>query len=448
MKMSLKINFNPVIKILIALVFVIAIINLFHHIMDSDEGVILNGAWKIYNGERIYQDFFEYIAPGSFYLIALVFKIFSPTYFFARFISVLFFLVSAFLLYFSFLKLKNNKGLAISVAGLWLLLAGFHPLINHNSFSSFFAILFLYLMLSYIQTKNNNYIFFAGIVSAIVFYFLQTKGLAVIASTLLFLIYTRDFFKRSTLYFLGGIICVFAPAYLVWGDYIYSNLLIISNDYIDIHNHFYNWNSFLMIAAIIIIFYAIKKYRYHMEIVFLTILQFFLMISILNLPDYAHVLINSFPVVIIAIFLLNDLHHSTTHKNFLQSAICFFLLAVTFLLFYQKGFPSNITRQNISSLKDELVGKSFYARPFWPSMLFELGRKNPYYSSVFETEISSHEVLEKNYQVFLRENPDIVMTNYEMVRKYGYRFNKIDNYIFHNYKIKREECGILFWEKK
>lgn len=33
---------------------------------NSDEGTILNGAWRIYNGDRLYTDFFSYIAPGSY----------------------------------------------------------------------------------------------------------------------------------------------------------------------------------------------------------------------------------------------------------------------------------------------------------------------------------------------------------------------------------------------
>jgi hypothetical protein len=43
--------------------------------MDPDEGIILQGAERILRGQVPYRDFFSFFTPGSYYLLALLFKI-------------------------------------------------------------------------------------------------------------------------------------------------------------------------------------------------------------------------------------------------------------------------------------------------------------------------------------------------------------------------------------
>ena len=58
------------------------------HQLDSDEGVILNGAWNILNGRTLYTDFFEIVAPGSFYLIFAAWKLFGADFWIAKSIAI------------------------------------------------------------------------------------------------------------------------------------------------------------------------------------------------------------------------------------------------------------------------------------------------------------------------------------------------------------------------
>jgi len=48
--------------------------------VDPDEGIILQGAQRILNGQVLYRDFFSFFTPGSYYFIALVFRIFGDSY--------------------------------------------------------------------------------------------------------------------------------------------------------------------------------------------------------------------------------------------------------------------------------------------------------------------------------------------------------------------------------
>jgi len=52
--------------------------------MEPDEGIILQGAQRILNGEVLYRDFFSFFTPGSYYFLTLLFKIFGSTILVAR----------------------------------------------------------------------------------------------------------------------------------------------------------------------------------------------------------------------------------------------------------------------------------------------------------------------------------------------------------------------------
>jgi 4-amino-4-deoxy-L-arabinose transferase-like glycosyltransferase len=52
--------------------------------IDPDEGIILQGAERILRGQVLYRDFFSFFTPGSYYLLALLFKIFGSSILVAR----------------------------------------------------------------------------------------------------------------------------------------------------------------------------------------------------------------------------------------------------------------------------------------------------------------------------------------------------------------------------
>jgi len=52
--------------------------------MDPDEGIILQGAQRILSGEVLYRDFFSFFTPGSYYFLALIFRIFGSSIVVAR----------------------------------------------------------------------------------------------------------------------------------------------------------------------------------------------------------------------------------------------------------------------------------------------------------------------------------------------------------------------------
>src|SRR6266853_699156 len=47
--------------------------------LEPDEGILLQGGQRILDGQIPYRDFFSFYTPGSFYLTALLFRIFGDS---------------------------------------------------------------------------------------------------------------------------------------------------------------------------------------------------------------------------------------------------------------------------------------------------------------------------------------------------------------------------------
>src|SRR5258708_1161685 len=52
--------------------------------LEPDEGIVLRGAERILAGQLPYRDFFTFYTPGSFYLVASLFRIFGDSFAVAR----------------------------------------------------------------------------------------------------------------------------------------------------------------------------------------------------------------------------------------------------------------------------------------------------------------------------------------------------------------------------
>ena len=48
-------------------------------VLNIDEGILLDAAERMAHGQRLYVDFFAYLAPGSFWLQELAFRVFGVT---------------------------------------------------------------------------------------------------------------------------------------------------------------------------------------------------------------------------------------------------------------------------------------------------------------------------------------------------------------------------------
>lgn len=73
---------EPVERAIVAGIFVLATSYLFlfrHGAFSPDEGITLQGAQRILDGQVMYRDFFYFCTPGSYYFLALLFRVFGDS---------------------------------------------------------------------------------------------------------------------------------------------------------------------------------------------------------------------------------------------------------------------------------------------------------------------------------------------------------------------------------
>ena len=143
----------------------------------SDEGEHLTDAVRILHGQVFSRDFFEAMAPGTPFFLALFFKLFGITWL-ARGISVFLTSVSsAAILYYLALRLKITFSAgplilfaAASFGLLW-------PAVSHHGDSNLFALLSFAIFLHALDRRRPALYVCAGAMAGIASCFMQQKGL-------------------------------------------------------------------------------------------------------------------------------------------------------------------------------------------------------------------------------------------------------------------------------
>src|SRR5229473_3649382 len=144
--------------------------------MEPDEGIILQGAQRILHGEVLYRDFFSFFTPGSYYFLALLFKIFGSSILVARTALVFFgglFSVVNYLL----ARRVCSRGSALMVAGLVTLTTlPYRFLVLHNWDSTLWACLALYCAVRWLESPHWKWAFATGSLVSLTGLFEQSKG--------------------------------------------------------------------------------------------------------------------------------------------------------------------------------------------------------------------------------------------------------------------------------
>lgn len=158
-----------------------------NHPLNSDEGVILNGAWNLINNRQLYIDFFEFIPPASFYLIFWLWKIFGVSYFIAKFFAIIIVFLSSIGIYKISQEISKNK-LNYFLPLLFIVSSVYWPIINHNTFNILFIIWAVYFFLKGLSDYSSKNFLISGLLTGLSILFLQQKGIILLFSLSSFLI--------------------------------------------------------------------------------------------------------------------------------------------------------------------------------------------------------------------------------------------------------------------
>ena len=144
--------------------------------IEPDEGIVLEGAQRILRGEVPYRDFFSFYTPGSYYLQALLFKIFGNSLPAARVGLAACGAVVSLLTYLIALRF-TKRSIALSIALLTTLTTvPFRFLVLHNWYSTLWACLALYCAIRLLESTNLGWPLGVGTFAAFTVLFEQSKG--------------------------------------------------------------------------------------------------------------------------------------------------------------------------------------------------------------------------------------------------------------------------------
>jgi 4-amino-4-deoxy-L-arabinose transferase-like glycosyltransferase len=144
--------------------------------LEPDEGIVLQGAERILNGQIPYRDFFSFYTPGAFYLIAGLFKLFADSFLIAR-TSVAVAGAACSTVTYVLARRVCPRGVALLAAVLATTCgAAFRFLVLHNVYSTLGCCLSVYAAIRWLETRRCGWIFLAGALASLTFLTEQSKG--------------------------------------------------------------------------------------------------------------------------------------------------------------------------------------------------------------------------------------------------------------------------------
>src|SRR6202158_229190 len=127
--------------------------------IDPDEGIILQGAQRILDGQVLYRDFFSFFTPGSYYLFAFIFRVFGNSYLVAHTALAV---IGALLSPVTYLLARRvcSRQTSLLVTGLMMVTAvPWRFVIIHNWDSTLYACLALYCAVRMLESPAVNWAF-------------------------------------------------------------------------------------------------------------------------------------------------------------------------------------------------------------------------------------------------------------------------------------------------
>lgn len=424
-----------------------------NHLLNSDEGHTLNGAWNILNGKKIYVDFFEFFAPGSYYLLALWWKIFSVSYLSAKILSLIIILVGAIGLY-HLARYFNIKQWTWLPPLLFILASSTWPTINHNVFVITMAIWSVYTFIHIFKDFTNKRMYLlSGFMVGLTSLFLQHKGIALAFVCIIFLVILLIKKIISIKYiwlFLVGACIPMLILFIFWKpSLIFYNLIEFPLKHYS-ETTFISLKMWFLITLIsgILFFVLYKKERTNYDFLYFGSTQLFLLFSVLQLADWDHISLILFPAFVMVAMVLEKKSCPIFLKLYIACIVGVVVIAVVYnhirlgLLFLR---PDQSLYQTI---KTHCPG-SIYSGPFLPGLYFEFRKINNLPFSTLITNQNTPEQFTLAAELLKKNQPDCLFLNYKIVEKYGYnKNNPVDIFFMKNYyKYKNFGPNLEFYLK-
>ena len=397
-------------------------------LQTAPEGLLVYGAVRIVHGQVFARDFFEVVGPGTFYWLALFFKLFGVTFAATRICLFVTSLGTGLAMYFLSRRIFTHYQVLPSI-----LLAGTYfgtlwPSISHHVDSNCFALLSIACMIVWQDRRKFGLLFAAGALAGATTCFLQQKGVLLLFALLLWLWIQRR--RGSTpLSSLGAVaagytsvialmLVYFWTQHALW-DLAYTNVVWPTEHYSAVNvvpyahdmvrgcwDHFvvaksgFRWTivtasvlivPFLVVAALPVLLpvLAVRSIRNKVrpEIVLYWLCGVAIWLSEIHRKDIFHLVFGSPLLIILCIYYLQQYRSKVADLALQILAISATCLA-GFNLFLALSARPTATRvgsvavfKNLSGLTalDEKVrpGEEIFAYPYCPMYYFLSATNNP-----------------------------------------------------------------------
>jgi dolichyl-phosphate-mannose-protein mannosyltransferase len=437
-------------------------------IVQSDEGYTLGAAWQIWNGRKMYEDFRQFVGPGSGYSVYFLWVLTGgPTFFAARVLSLLLSFSSIVAIYL-ILKSRGIRGLALAASVLaWVIAGAQYVMLNHNAFSSYAAAWLLFFLLR-AQDRDRageaprlrDHIF-VGIAAGIVLLFLQTKGLILLAASAAFTLFAVRGKRglRAAAVMVGGAVAVVAPLLLVWRPSVLLRewfLVPLTGEYLG-HT---GASRSLAVACVVVVgvVAAIAIRMRDRRLIAVAVTQVALLASTLHNVEAHHVAVNSFPLMVFVPLALQRyaaLKRAPGEPPAPERMSATLLMAIVVAMFtvmtavqpgraMLKGSPLYVDfirrpPRNIFPQPRVAAARAIYAGPFLPGLYFALGKKNPFFLN--ETTVCNDQACQLRLLAQIKEiKPEIAFLDYVMIRHIGLDENSpVDSHFREHYVPCRQD---------
>jgi hypothetical protein len=433
----------------------------------SNEGILVDGAVRTVQGQLLGRDFFEVVGPGTFYWLALFFKLFGVTFLASRICLFVSSLGTALSIYFLSRKVCPTYQLlpcslifATYFATLW-------PEISHHVDSNFFALLAIVCMVLWQDRRKSWLLIAAGAFTGATALILQQKGIFLLLALLVWLWMQHR--QRATPLMARvvgacvGVVTIMLTYF--WsrgalGDLVYANVVWPSHNYSSsfsapyaflISEYFkhwvvpmqgFNWTvgiaavlflPFLFVTALPVLVaclgarHSIRNVR--PEIALYWLAGAAIWISEIHRKDIAHLVFGSPLLIVLAVYYLQDWRAKGARLALQSLTIASACLCCASLFIALVAYPvtTRVGRIHLSARDPVLtaiqekvpLGAEIFIYPYAPMYYFLSGTNNParYSTFCFDFKVGSSSQLEEVTQNLEQHQVKYVLWDKKVGRK-------------------------------
>jgi hypothetical protein len=440
-------------------IFIFTVYIHFKHYINYDEGLTLSIAQDIYKGKKLYLDIFSFVTPGSFYLIAGIWKIFGISYWSAKAAGI----IAIFLSAIGVAKITSaiQKNAYSLRAALFFIIStsSYWPVVSYHTFNLPFLVWGIYFFIRSFSSRKPADYALSGIFTGLAIIFLQNTGVYLFGGLSLFFFILSVKGKKGSnlnpfLIFIMSSLLPVALLCLFWSPMLLFHDLVLFpfSNYSKVASVNFNYIYIVLFYLLICVLFTKKEKKLEYYLVFC--MAIILLLSTTSLADYFHVVKLLFPVYALTPSLISSLKG---HRVMIRYPFYALILGLAALMIYPCvyitiQFPPFYSVKNYTVLdhaREICAGSEYvYAGPFLSSYYFELRKKNPSPRYWLITNRHTREQFDEALRGIKEHQPGCVLLDYDSVEKYRYdKNNPVDEYIMRNYHWIETVGGISIYSK-